>query len=292
LQRFRTSILNIEIFDLNRNIDFLINKLFINSKLLSDSLPSYIWNSITSYHFDSFNKLHNKLHSPYKKKFQWLAHKNNMNKIKKIKPITYNVITNKGNYKIINTFHINPVLTNNKTLTNIKIEPSQFFQDLSVPLNNTNTRWFRNLSDIHIPEEVFKLLQFGDKFSLSVLYNKKLAIHEVIKDVESNIKKSCLENQTRIRNMIIPQFHNFLHIKLPKNNINDKLTSLLNYTIDFHQKNPEIIFTWADKGNITVALNRNTYIKKMEKLLEDTNTYRLIKKDPSNSIEKKLNDLI
>jgi len=27
-------------------------------------------------------------------------------------------------------------------------------------------------------------------------------------------------------------------------------------------------------------------------LLEDTNTYRLIKKDPSNSIEKKLNDLI
>jgi len=30
----------------------------------------------------------------------------------------------------------------------------------------------------------------------------------------------------------------------------------------------------------------------MKELLENTNTYRLIKKDPSNSIEKKLNDLI
>jgi len=101
-----------------------------------------------------------------------------------------------------------------------------------------------------------------------------------------------MENQTRIKNTIIPRFHRFLHIKSPKNTMNEKLISLLNYTINFHQKNPEIIFTRADKGNITVALNKNNYFKKIEVLLEDTNTYSLIKKDPSNSIEKKLNGMI
>jgi len=104
------------------------------------------------------------------------------------------------------------------------------------------------------------LLQFEGKFSLPTHYNKKRAIHEIIKDVESNIKNSHIENQIRIRNTIISQFHKFLHIKSLKNNTNEKLTSLLNYTIDFQLKNPEVIFTRADKGNITVALNNNTYI--------------------------------
>jgi len=83
-----------------------------------------------------------------------------------------------------------------------------------------------------------------------------------------------------------------LHIKSPKNTTNEKLIALHNYTIDFQRKNPEIIFTRANKGNITVALNKNDYHKKMELLLEDNNTYSLIKKDPSNSIEKKLNGII
>jgi len=67
------------------------------------------------------------------------------------------------------------------------------------------------------------------------------------------------------------------------------LTFLTNYTKNFCLRNPEIIFTRADKGNITVALNKNNYINKMECLLGDINTYTLIKKDPSASIEKKLN---
>jgi len=71
-----------------------------------------------------------------------------------------------------------------------------------------------------------------------------------------------MENQVRIRNTIIPQFHKFLYIKLPKNNITEKLISLLNYTTNFYRKNPDVIFTRANKGNITIALDRNAYIKK------------------------------
>jgi len=130
-------------------------------------------------------------------------------------------------------------------------------------------------------------LQFGDKFNLPVHSNKKQAIHEIIKNVESNIKSFHIENQVRIRNTIIPQFHKFLHIKPSKNNTTEKLTSLLNYTRNFCRKNPDVIFICADKENVIVALNKNTYIKKMEDSLEDINTY-YSKERPINFYREKI----
>jgi len=57
------------------------------------------------------------------------------------------------------------------------------------------------------------------------------------------------------------------------------------------QKNPDVIFTRADKGNVTVALNKNVYIKKIEELLHDKETYLVIKRNPALSIEKNLNGI-
>jgi len=61
---------------------------------------------------------------------------------------------------------------------------------------------------------------------------------------------------------------------------------MTNYTKNFCRKNRDVIFTRADKGNVTVALNKSTYIKKMEDALQNTNTYTIVKKDPSISVEK------
>jgi len=110
--------------------------------------------------------------------------------------------------------------------------------------------------------------------------------------VESNIKSYNIENQIRIRNTIIPQLHKLLHLKSPKNTVDEKLVLLTNYTKNFCRKKGDVIFTRADKGNVTVALNKNTYIEKMELALQDTNTYSIVKKDPSSTIEKKLNGML
>jgi len=80
-----------------------------------------------------------------------------------------------------------------------------------------NNKWFINLSNSYIPTQVTNLVQLGDRFSLPLNHNKKLAVHEIIKDVESNIKSFHIENQIRIRNIIISQFHKLLHLKTPKN---------------------------------------------------------------------------
>jgi len=67
---------------------------------------------------------------------------------------------------------------------------------------------------------------------------------------------------------------------------------MLKSTREFVHNNPEIIFTRADKGNATVVLNKNTYIQKMVELLGDQETYSEIKKNPTPTIEKHLNDTL
>jgi len=53
-----------------------------------------------------------------------------------------------------------------------------------------------------------------------------------------------------------------------------------------------VIFTRADKGNTTVALNKDVYIKNIEELLSDRNTYIVEKKNSALSIERKVNSLL
>jgi len=47
----------------------------------------------------------------------------------------------------------------------------------------------------------------------------------------------------------------------------------------FSKNNPNILFTRADKSYVTVTLNRDMYTDKITKLLQDKDTYRVIKSD-------------
>jgi len=53
-----------------------------------------------------------------------------------------------------------------------------------------------------------------------------------------------------------------------------------------------LIFTKADKGNITVTLDKEHYINEMEESLRDVNTYMMVKKNPIKSIERDLNNFL
>jgi len=60
----------------------------------------------------------------------------------------------------------------------------------------------------------------------------------------------------------------------------------------FLKNNPEIFVTKADKGQVTVVMDRNVYVDKMTQMLEDTETYKPIKTNPLPKINSKLNNLI
>jgi len=71
-----------------------------------------------------------------------------------------------------------------------------------------------------------------------------------------------------------------------------KLIGLNKVTINFCKNNPDVIFTRADKGNVTVVIDKIEYLNKIETMLQDQNTYIIIKKDPMKCIERRLNNML
>jgi len=119
-----------------------------------------------------------------------------------------------------------------------------------------------------------------------------MAIHEFIKDIENNTVFHRTNNQISIRNTTIHQFQRFLKNKSIRNAIDDILIHMQNATRQFCQENQNIIFTKADKGNITIAMDKEFYIKKMEESLSNANTYVVVNRNPTKSIEKNLNNFL
>jgi len=158
------------------------------------------------------------------------------------------------------------------------------------PLSHTDNKWFINLINITIPEKVSNLLQLGGKFGLPInRFYKKNAIHEFIKDVELYNRHVSEDVKSKIRNITIPFFHRLIHNKKSEKMREKRLIELKNATVKFCKSNPNVIFTRADKGNVTVAIDRIDYLNKIETLLQDQNTYMLINKDPMKNIENCLN---
>jgi len=139
LHKFRKTMLDIEIFDLNR-IDSLTEELSYNSRILSDSLPTYIWNNITNHHFYSFNNLYFKLFLSHKKNFIGFYINLTLTRLGR-SDLSISLVLSYEHYKFIKQHHKNPSTSNNGTLIRTKIIPSNFFGISQDPLNNTNDKY-------------------------------------------------------------------------------------------------------------------------------------------------------
>ena len=54
----------------------------------------------------------------------------------------------------------------------------------------------------------------------------------------------------------------------------------------------DIVILPADKGRATVVMNRSDYSAKMQAMLDDRDTYQPLSKDPTNSLESKMNRVL
>lgn len=60
----------------------------------------------------------------------------------------------------------------------------------------------------------------------------------------------------------------------------------------FLKTNDDILVTKADKGQVTVVMNRAEYVEKMNVLLNDQSTYKKLNKDPVNRVRMTVNELV
>jgi len=293
LNNTKKKILKIEIFDLNRQLHKIKNEIKTLAENLSEFLPVYIWNDFYDKKNCLFSKYTCNIKEKNDRKYLWLLKRTDRERLSKIKNINFQVHKDINNSEIVYKLegeHINN--TNLQKITDITISPKKFEEVGRSFLTQTNEKWFINLSSKTIPLEVSNLLQLGEGFSFPTYNNKKKAVIEFIKDIEGNELRHNNNQRLKIRNTVVTQLQKFMNNKQQVNNVHMELNRLMQVTKTFFNNNTDIIFTKADKGNITVTLDRAYYIDSVNEMLKDPTTYEIIQKNPIKKVETKLNEIV
>jgi hypothetical protein len=159
------------------------------------------------------------------------------------------------------------------------------------PTTNDTKKWLVNLTETTIPEDVQQVLKLGDKFSVPIL-NKKIPVEDIISSVESTIYRFDDEVKIEIRNKFTNILTNFKQNPDKFSPHEVSFSKLHKKAQIFLKDHPELLVLSADKGNVTVIMNRIEYSEKVEVLLSDRSTYVPVEKDPTPTIQRKVNRFI
>ena len=141
--------------------------------------------------------------------------------------------------------------------------------------------WFANLTDIQVPDSVQDILRLRKGFSSYMMNDKSKQKIEIVKDIEANIHKIRKSDQQDFRNKVLHLSKGLVEKKsLHINSIHRKFANNLKTTKDFLTKNKDLMFTNADKGNISVLMRRSEYIRDMEELLGNVENFEILDQDP------------
>ena len=139
------------------------------------------------------------------------------------------------------------------------------------------------------------VVSLGEKFNLNKETVSKNEAFEVIKCVENNLYKVTEEHRDQIRinlTNIIQNTSNkqkkIKHISHFDTQLNEKIEK----TQKFLEENKNLMFNRADKGSLTVALNKAEYKNTVNVMLSDVDTYKLISSDPTKEVIDDLKKLL
>lgn len=150
----------------------------------------------------------------------------------------------------------------------------------------TQPHWTVNISDTVVPEYVKNIISLGPNFGLPHK-REEVPMIKVLSSIESALYNNPYANEIRAKMVnIATNFSN-------SNKKSDRfLLAYVKKTEIFLKENKQIIVINADKGNKTIIMNRTEYESSMGKLVNDDTTYTEARRDPTNRIEKMVNELI
>ena len=117
-------------------------------------------------------------------------------------------------------------------------------------------------------------------------------IFDYIINIENNIRKLNPGDKASVRAGSVNILKSLISSKPVRSNKDKALIHALHKSKGFLKEHPEIILTRADKGNVTVALDKGDYTHKMNVMLSDRSTYEVLHKDPTRKITSDLHDLL
>lgn len=164
----------------------------------------------------------------------------------------------------------------------------------SIP--TVNQKALFNATNKPTPPETSILLSMGPKFALPYTDICSMPLFHVIADIENILtdqKDSSIRETTRCQ--LINKMQNFIHHRISTHiptPLEKFCKSAVTKTNKFIRDNPDILIVDADKGNRTVIMYVEDYNNKMQQLLSDTNTYKLVRSDPTRKIQTQNNSIV
>ena len=146
--------------------------------------------------------------------------------------------------------------------------------------DNLQSKWVRNLSDHNLSPSEAAVLKRGLNFAVTP---SKIPVHEYVIGVESACRILGLETHDAAR-LRADCTRIIKNAKPPTPNITAEEQEALKSL----SKDNNITILPADKGRLIVLMNTKDYISKSMDLLGDTNTYQVLKRDPTNKFADEL----
>ncbi|KAJ8977068.1 hypothetical protein NQ317_017230 [Molorchus minor] len=212
-------------------------------------------------------------------------------KLEKQLKFTKNLIVNTLPYNIITDFFRKQSINYNKTFYKIQNNNKRKFTNLRHSQKveiTTQDNWIKNLTDIEIPRDISNFLALGPKFSLEPNINN-INIPKLLSDVDQVINHIPNELKNITLNITTNVITNFVHNLQHNSKHND---SQYNKCKLFLKNHPELLVIQSDKMNVTTIMKKQQYEDLSLEILQDSDYYTVLPRDPSSTIQNKSNSLI
>lgn len=154
----------------------------------------------------------------------------------------------------------------------------------NIPTSNINSKAVKNISDRTLDDQEMQVLSKGLNFATDHTDQDVLQFIAQIEPIIEDIKNINSEEKSTIRSQIVSSLK---HSKKLNN-----LTYHEKQAIKRLKNDNNITIAKADKGNITVVLNKSDYEQKIKEHLDNEIVYEKLDQDTTKQIQQKLNNFL
>ena len=174
----------------------------------------------------------------------------------------------------------NKTAEQHRTKTQLKLTRLQRTKDKKRQKPDDN--WVRNISSRPLDKTETQVLSYGLKHSVTP---KRIPTEAIVSSVEAVLSRQRELSESAKDNIRSRIASTIQSASLPDSNLaKDERQALKRLKTD-----ENIVILPADKGRVTVVMDKTDYYDKMDALVNDKQTYQILKRDPTRALQRKLN---
>ena len=167
-----------------------------------------------------------------------------------------------------------------RTKTQLKLTRLQRTKDKKRQKPDDN--WVRNISSRPLDKTETQVLSYGLTHSVTP---KRIPTEAIVSSVEAVLSRQRELSESAKDNIRSRIASTIQSASLPDSNLTkDERQALKRLKTD-----ENIVILPADKGRVTVVMDKTDYYDKMDALVNDKQTYQVLKRDPTPALQRKLN---